>query len=76
MTKKRFQIRGMHCGSCAMLIDGALEDMEGVKSANTSYARQITEVEYDESEVSETEILSAVEDAGYTASAMLSDQRS
>lgn len=65
MTKKRFQIRGMHCGSCAMLIDGALEDLKGVKSASTSYARQITEVEYDENKVSEVEIISAVEAAGY-----------
>lgn len=76
MTKKRFQIRGMHCASCAMLIDGALEDLPGVKSASASYARQIVEVEYDENKVSETEILSAVEDAGYTASAMLFDQHS
>lgn len=67
MTKKRFQIRGMHCGSCAMLIDGALEDLEGVKSANTSYARQVTDVEYDDSKVSEVEIISAVETAGYAA---------
>lgn len=75
MTRKRFQIRGMHCTGCAMLIDGVLEDLQGVKSANTSYARQIVEVEYDESSVSEEAILNAVKEAGYTAVAPLSDTR-
>jgi copper chaperone CopZ len=76
MTKKRFQIQGMHCASCAMLIDGALEDLPGVKSASASYARQVVDVEYDESKVSEKAILTAVADAGYTASTLPSDQRS
>ena len=67
MTKKRFQIQGMHCASCAMLIDGALEDLEGVKSASASYARQVVDVEFDEAKVSEVEIISAVEAAGYAA---------
>lgn len=75
MTRKRFQIQGMHCTGCAMLIDGVLEELQGVKSANTSYARQIVEVEYDESSVSEEAILNAVKDAGYTAAAPLSDTR-
>ena len=75
MIKKRFQIQGMHCASCAMLIDGALEDLQGVKSAIASYARQVVDVEYDEAKVSEEAILSAVKDAGYTATASLSDQR-
>ena len=67
MIKKRFQIRGMHCTGCAMSIDGALEDLRGVKSANTSYARQIVDVEYNENEVSEAQILAAIRDAGYEA---------
>lgn len=74
MTKKRFQVQGMHCASCAMWIDGALEDLLGVKSASASYARQVVDVEYDETKVSEATLLSAVKDAGYVASASLSDQ--
>lgn len=50
--KATIKITGMHCVSCAMNIDGALEDLEGVKSANTSYAKSQTEVEYDERKIS------------------------
>lgn len=41
------KIGGMHCVSCAMNIDGALEDLEGVIESTTHYAKQITRVTYD-----------------------------
>jgi cation transport ATPase len=31
-----FRVEGMHCGSCALLIDDALEDLPGVRSTLTS----------------------------------------
>lgn len=64
--KKQFQIQGMHCVGCAMTVDGALEDLPGVKSATTHYARQVAEVEYDEKLVTEAQIIDAVQAAGYT----------
>ncbi len=40
MNKKViFKIQGMHCTSCAMNIDGELEDTEGIKEAKTNYAK-------------------------------------
>ena len=65
--KKRLSIQGMHCVNCAMLIDGALEDLPGVKSASTNYARQVVDIEYDENRVSEIEIITAITEAGYSA---------
>lgn len=67
ITKKTFKIVGMHCTSCAINIDGELEDTEGVVSSNTSYAKQQVEVEFDAGKVSEKNILNAVKRAGYTA---------
>lgn len=67
MTKKRFQIQGMHCVGCAMTLDGALEDLPGVRSASASYARQVVDVEYDETRLTEAQIVAAVEQAGYKA---------
>lgn len=61
------KIHDMHCTSCAMNIDGELEDMPGVKSANTSYAKALTEVEFDEQKVSVDKLLEAVSKAGYNA---------
>jgi copper chaperone CopZ len=67
MTKQRFQIQGMHCVGCVMAIDGALEDLPGVKSASASYAKQIADVEYDESQVTVAQIVIAISEVGYGA---------
>jgi copper chaperone len=31
-----FQVEGMHCGSCALLIDDTLEDLPGVHNTQTT----------------------------------------
>lgn len=68
MTKKKFKITGMHCTSCAMNIDGDLEDnVKGVKSASTSYAKQVTEIEYEEDNVKLEQIVKQIEETGYKA---------
>lgn len=50
----------MHCTSCAMNIDGELEDTEGVKEAKTNYARQQTEVTFDPEKISIDKIISII----------------
>ena len=45
------KIEGMHCVSCAMNVDGELEDLEGVASASTSYAKSEVKVVYDSEKV-------------------------
>jgi copper chaperone CopZ len=65
MKKIKIDIVGMHCTSCAMNIDFDLEDIEGIKSAKTSYAKQITEVEFDEGKVTEKEIEKQIKKTGY-----------
>ncbi len=67
MTKLKLKIDGMHCTSCAMNIDGELEDTEGVKSSNTNYAKQHTEVEFDEDKISQKKIIEIVKSVGYSA---------
>ncbi len=57
----------MHCSSCAMDIDGQLEDTKGVKQANTSYAKQCTEIEYDEHELDDKKIIGIIKKVGYVA---------
>ncbi len=67
--KKKFKIDGMHCSSCSLLIDGDLEDLEGVKQAHTNYAKGESEVEYDPDKISDQLILETIEKTGYTAKA-------
>lgn len=67
MIKKTFKIEGMHCASCAMNIDGELEDLKGVKESNTSYVKMVTEVSYDEELVTDKKIIDSIANIGYTA---------
>lgn len=67
MKKLKLKIEGMHCSSCAMNIDFGLEDLEGVKKAQTSYAKQETEVEFDEEKVNVEQIVKSIENTGYKA---------
>lgn len=67
ITKAKFKIAGMHCTSCAMNIDGELEDSGKVKKVATHYAKAITEVEYDTNEFSEEDIILTIKKTGYTA---------
>ena len=64
--KKIFKISGMHCASCASIIDLDLEDLKGIKSAKTNYAKSELSVEYDEKLVSEKEIVESIKKSGYS----------
>ena len=68
LIKKKLKIEGMHCSSCAMNIDFDLEDLEGVKSVNTNYAKQESEIEFDEEKIELKVILEQIKKTGYTAS--------
>jgi P-type Cu+ transporter len=72
MTKKIFKISGMHCSSCAMNIDGELEDTSGIKQSNTNFAKAVTEVEFEENKISDKEIIKIIKKVGYTASDIIS----
>jgi copper chaperone CopZ len=62
------KINGMHCTSCSLSIDGALEDVEGVVSANTSYAKSQTVVQYDPTLVTPEQLADVIKQEGYEAS--------
>lgn len=67
IKKEKLKIIGMHCTSCSMNIDFDLEDINGVKSAKTSYAKQETEVEYDEEKINDKIIIQTIQKTGYKA---------
>jgi len=65
MKKINLKISGMHCSSCAMNIDFELEDLGGVKSAKTNYAKAICEVEFDEEKVNLEDVVKTIKKVGY-----------
>lgn len=67
VIKKKLKIDGMHCTSCAINIDFDLEDLDGVKVAKTNYAKQETEVEFDEEKLDIKKIIEEIKKTGYQA---------
>lgn len=67
IVKKKFKIDGMHCTSCAMNIDGELEDTQGIKESNTNYAKKITEVTFAADKLTIQQIVEIIKKTGYTA---------
>lgn len=56
---------GMHCTSCALTIDGELEDTPGVLKASTSYARSELNICFDPQKISVEEISEIIRNLGY-----------
>lgn len=59
------KLSGLHCTSCAVNIDLALEDLPSVKSS-TNYAKSETTIEYDPAKVTLDEIHFTIRDLGYS----------
>ena len=61
----RFDISGMHCGSCAARVEKVLGRREGVAEANANFATERATVSFDPTVVSEDDLVAAVGKAGY-----------
>ena len=59
------KLTGLHCSSCAVNIDLALEDLPGVK-ASTNYAKSETKIEYDPTQTTLDAIHFTIRDLGYS----------
>lgn len=66
-----FKIDGMHCGSCALLIDDVLQDLPGVHCTRTSVKQGHTVVELDTRLTSSEDVISAIGELGYQARPLL-----
>ncbi len=62
--KKDFKIRGMHCASCALSIEKALSNIEGVNKVVVNYATEKASIDFNEN-ISEDKINEVVKSLGY-----------
>ncbi len=62
--KKFYKIKGMHCNSCAMLIEKSLKDR--VNKISVIFSKEGAEVDFDENKISEKDIKEVIEKLGYT----------
>ncbi|MFO7261122.1 MAG: cation transporter [bacterium] len=67
MATATLKITGMHCAHCVQAVKGALEKLDGVRSAEVDLSAGRAQVEYDETRVTPGQLVGAVMDEGYTA---------
>ncbi len=67
MTELQLKVDGMHCASCALLIEEELEELDGVTEAKASFRKQEARVVLDDARVVPA-ILEKIGELGYRAS--------
>lgn len=67
MIKKTFNVPDMSCTNCVMKLESLEDTLAGVKEINASYHKLQMTVEYDESRLTEAQIIAAVKKKGYQA---------
>lgn len=65
-NSKTYRIKGMHCASCAGIIEKTFKKMEGVHSVEVNYGTEKAKVVFDESKTSGEVLSKKIEPLGYS----------
>lgn len=65
MKHEKFTITGMSCSACSTRVEKAVNKLDGIDKASVNLLTNSMQADYDESVVSQQDIIKAVIDAGY-----------
>ena len=67
MTQSKiYKIKGMHCASCAGLIEKIFKKTEGIQSTEVNYGTETANVSFDESKINPHDLSQKIEPLGYS----------
>ena len=67
MTKtENYKIKGMHCASCAIVIEKTLKKVAGVIGAEANYGTESVKLAFDESKTNPQQLSEQIESLGYS----------
>lgn len=67
IQKINLSISGMHCTSCAGIIERSLKKLEGVSEAHVNFTAEKASILFDENLVSKEKLIEVIDKAGYKA---------
>ncbi len=67
MVTEQYNVEGMHCASCQAAVEVVTQGLPGVEKSEVNLLTKNMSITYDESKLSEDEILSAISRLGFTA---------
>ncbi len=66
MQNQTYRVKGMHCASCAGIIEKTFKKTEGVHSAEVNYGTETAKVSFDETKTNAHHLSKKIEPLGYT----------
>jgi copper chaperone len=66
MNQATIRIEGMTCGGCVKSVTRALTALPGVPKAEVSLEKAQAVIDFDPAKVSQTQLVQAIEDAGFS----------
>ncbi len=65
-THQRFKIKGMHCASCAGIIEKTLKKLDGVESAEVNYGTETAKITFDQTKITPDLLSTHLKPLGYS----------
>ncbi|MBP9727870.1 MAG: heavy metal translocating P-type ATPase [Candidatus Moranbacteria bacterium] len=66
VTKQTYGIKGMHCASCASIIERTFKKLDGVAEVSANYGNESVSVSYDETKTGPHRLSQTLEPLGYS----------
>ncbi|MDO8481587.1 MAG: heavy metal translocating P-type ATPase [bacterium] len=66
MQPHTYKVRGMHCASCASIIEKTLGKVEGVNSVEVNYGTEAVKISYDETKTNPHHLSEKIKPLGYS----------
>lgn len=63
---KIYKVKGMHCASCAGIIERTFKKVDGVEKAEVNYGNESAKVDFDESKITPEALSKKIEPLGYS----------
>src|SRR3990167_5257795 len=68
MHTETHKIKGMHCASCASIIEKTFKKVDGVHSVEVNYGTESAKISYDDTKISPEKLSKKIEPLGYAIS--------
>ncbi|MDO8514008.1 MAG: heavy metal translocating P-type ATPase [bacterium] len=68
MAHDTYRVKGMHCASCASIIEKTLKKVNGVQSVEVNYGTETAKVTFDEAKTNPRHLSQKIEPLGYSLS--------
>jgi Cu2+-exporting ATPase/Cu+-exporting ATPase len=65
-TSKTYKIKGMHCASCAGIIEKTIKKTDGVQSVEVNYGTETAKIDFDQSKTNPHDLSEKIEKLGYS----------